>query len=46
MLKFLIGMVFGIFIYAYYPDVVPVVKNKFLESGARDVVVDTLKEIK
>ena len=46
MFKFLIGIVLGVFICAYYPDVAPVVKNKFLESGARDVVVDTLKEIK
>ena len=46
MFKFLIGIGLGVFICAYYPDVVPVVKNKFLESGARDVVVNTLKEIK
>ena len=47
MLKFLIGLVLGFFICAYYPDVVPIVKYKFLEpGGARDSVVETLKEFK
>ena len=47
MFKFLIGIVLGFFIWAYYPDVVPIVKYKFLEPGGpRDVVGETLKEIK
>ena len=47
MLKFIMGMVVGIVICAYYPNVVPIVKYKFLEpGGARDTVVETLKEIK
>ena len=47
MFKFLIGIVLGVFICAYYPDVVHLVKYKFLEpGGARDTVVDTLKEFK
>ena len=47
MFKFLIGIVLGVFICAYYPDVVHLDKYKFLEPGvARDTVVDTLKEFK
>ena len=40
-------MIVGIVICAYYPSVVPIVKYKFLEpGGARDSVVETLKEIR
>ena len=47
MLKFIMGMVVGIVICVYYTNVVPIVKYKFLEpGGARDTVVETLKEIK
>ena len=47
MFKFIIGVIVGIFIAAYYPDVVPIAKYKFLEpGGARDNMVETLKEIK
>ena len=46
MIKFLGGIVIGVAVAVFYPDIVPVVKNSFLDSGVRDVVVDTLKEIK
>ena len=47
MFKFIMGMIIGAIICTYYPSVVPVVKYKFLEpGGARDSVVETLKEIK
>ena len=47
MLKFIMGMVVGIVICVYYPSVIPIVKYKFLDpGGARDSVVETLKEIK
>ena len=46
MFKFLFGIVIGVSMSVFYPDIVPVVKNSFLDSGVRDVVVDTLKEIK
>ena len=47
MLKFIMGMVVGIVICVYYPNVVPIVKYKFLEpGGARDTMVETLKEIR
>ena len=47
MFKFIIGIILGVFICSYYPDIMPVAKYKFLEpGGARDTVVATLKEIK
>ena len=47
MFKFIMGMIVGLVICAYYPSVVPIVKYKFLEPvGARDSVVETLKEIR
>ena len=44
MIKFIIGVVVGVLIVQF--DLFPIVKDKFLESGARDVMVHTLKEIK
>ena len=47
MFKFIMGMIVGLVICAYYPSVVPIVKYKFLEPGGdRDSVVETLKEIR
>ena len=46
MFKFLCGIVICVAFAVFYPDIVPVVKSSFLDSGVRDVVVDTLKEIK
>jgi hypothetical protein len=46
MLKFLFGIVVGVVLAVFYPDIIPYVKNLFLDSGARDVAVETLKGIK
>ena len=46
MLKFLFGIVVGVVLAVFYPDITPYVKNLFLDSGARDVAVETLKGIK
>tara|TARA_B100001758_G_C18144942_1_gene470907 strand:+ start:395 stop:538 length:144 start_codon:yes stop_codon:yes gene_type:complete len=47
MMKFIMGVIVGVLITAYYPDIVPLAKQKILEpGGARDSVVDSLKEIK
>ena len=47
MFNYIMGMIVGLVICAYYPSVVPIVKYKFLEpGGARDSVVETLKEIR
>ena len=43
MFKFLIGIAVGVMFTAYYPDIIPVVKSAFLDTGARDIAVETLK---
>ena len=45
-MKYLIGIVIGILLAHVWPDLLPWAKSAFLDSGARDVVVDSLKEIK
>ena len=42
MFKFLIGVIAGIFLLIAFPQV----KKVFLDSGVRDGMVETLKEIK
>ena len=46
MLKFFFGISVGVILAVFYPDIIPYVKNLFLDSGARDIAVDTLKGIK
>jgi len=46
MFKFLLGVGLGVVLTVFYPDIIPYVKNLFLDSGARDIAVETLKEIK
>lgn len=45
-MKILLGVAIGIVLTVFYPDIIPWAKGLFLESGARDVMVDSLKEIK
>ena len=42
MFKFLIGVIAGIFLLIAFPQI----KKTFLDSGIRDEIVETLKEIK
>ena len=46
MIKIIIGMGLGVLLTVFYPDIIPYVKSAFLDSGARDLVVDQLNEIK
>tara|TARA_B110000196_G_C21048092_1_gene615899 strand:+ start:998 stop:1141 length:144 start_codon:yes stop_codon:yes gene_type:complete len=46
MFKFLFGIGVGVMVTVFYPDIIPVVKNVFLDTGARDIAVETLKGIK
>jgi len=46
MFKILVGLGLGVLLTIFYPDIIPVVKNLFLDSGARDIAVETLKGIK
>jgi hypothetical protein len=44
--KILIGIVLGIVIVTYYPQIATTTKDVFVESGARDEIVKSLKEVK
>ena len=46
MFKILIGIVLGIVIVTYYPQIATTSKQMFLDSGARDEIVKSLKEVK
>ena len=45
-MKYLIGIAIGIAFTLFYPDVVPYIKNAFIESGVRDSAVETLMSVK
>jgi hypothetical protein len=45
-MKYLIGIAIGIVLTLFYPDIVPYVKNAFIESGIRDSAVNTLMSVK
>ena len=45
-MKYLIGIAIGIALTLFYPDVVPYIKNAFIESGVRDSAVETLMSLK
>ena len=45
-MKYLIGISIGSALTLFYPDVVPYIKNAFIESGVRDSAVETLMSVK
>jgi hypothetical protein len=45
-MKIIIGIFIGVIATSFYPDVVPHVTGFFVESGARDSVIQTLTNIK
>ena len=45
-MKYLIGIAIGIALTLFYPNIVPYVKNAFIESGVRDTAVQTLMNVK
>ncbi len=45
-MKLLFGVVIGVVVTVFYPDIIPVIKSAFLDTGARDIAVETLKGIK
>ena len=46
MFKILIGIVLGVVIVTYYPQIATTTKDVFVDSGARDEIVKSLKEVK
>ena len=45
-MKYVIGIGIGIVLTLLYPDIVPYIKNAFIESGVRDSAVETLMYVK
>ena len=45
-MKYVIGIVIGIVITLFYPDIVPYIKNAFIESGIRDSAIQTLQSVR
>ena len=46
MIKIIIGIIIGIGLSTYYPEISSTLKDLFLDSGARDSIVETFKEVK
>ena len=46
MIKIIIGIIIGIGLSTYYPQISNTLKIFFLDSGARDSIVETLEEVK
>mgnify|MGYP006183849279 FL=1 len=45
-MKYVIGIGIGIVLTLFYPDIVPYIKNAFIESGVRDATIKTLMNVK
>ena len=45
-MKYVIGIGIGIVLTLFYPDIVPYIKNAFIESGVRDATIETLMNVK
>jgi hypothetical protein len=44
--KILIGIILGVVLVTYYPQIATTSKEVFVDSGARDEIVKSLKEVK
>jgi len=44
--KILIGIILGVVLVTYYPQIATTTKDVFVDSGARDEIVKSLKEVK
>ena len=45
-MKYLIGIAIGISLTLFYPNIVPYVKNAFIDSGVRDSAVEMLMDVR
>ena len=46
MFKFIFGIVVGIMLVTYYPEITETAADLFIDSGARDEIVQKLREIR
>jgi len=44
-MKFIMGIVVGIVLVTYYPQITTTTKAMFVDSGIRDQIVNQLKEV-
>ena len=45
-MKYLIGFAIGVLVTMFCPDIVPYIKNAFIESGVRDSAIQTLQSVR
>ena len=45
-IKILFGILLGIVIVTYYPEITETAANLFIDSGARDEIVNKLRDIR
>ena len=45
-MKYVIGFVVGVIATVIFPELVPYVKNAFIESGIRDSAIQTLQSVR
>ena len=45
-MRICIGIIIGAALVSLFPEIIPVIKGAFLDSGARDLAVDSLTNIK
>tara|TARA_Y100000114_G_C11586050_1_gene243419 strand:- start:183 stop:323 length:141 start_codon:yes stop_codon:yes gene_type:complete len=46
MMKLIIGIILGVVLVTYHPQIVTTTKDFFVDSGIRDTIVNKLKEVK
>ena len=46
MFKIIFGMILGVVLVTYYPNIITTTTNWFVDSGARDSIVETLEGLK
>jgi len=45
-MRIIIGMAIGITLTMFYPDIIPYIKDAFIESGVRDATIETLQNVR
>jgi hypothetical protein len=45
-MKFMMGIAVGVVLTMFSPDIVPAVKDVFIETGARDKIVEIVGNVK
>ena len=46
MFRFIFGILLGVVIVTYYPEIIETTASLFVDSGARDEIIELLEEVK